>query len=333
MSWGSEGLDGGQGMPLEIQIALANALQRDPWFCVPVQAEDTYVTNMFALIQSTLDSNLTPRVEMGNECWNGGFGAQQAYEYAHAADYGGTVWYDHYAGRCVEVFALARAECPRVIRVVGTQTQASAATTIAIMNNPHASPPVYTVADEVAIAPYFVNEAVALSTVTHESWAADPQLFFDQIYAVDLPNCISDLAGNYNWLAANYPSIPLVGYEGGNQLVKTDSERFNSTIDNGYKVIMRDSRMYDLYLDWLTGISPYLVFVCHYHHCGVWGAPGLGYFGAQRYYLDTEGDTPKLDALMDWAAANEDASDFDYADPSLSCAVRYASFYANNRAP
>ena len=56
----------------ETVIAAANALNRDPWINVPVQASDEYVTNLATLFRDTLNSNLNLYVEYGNELWNFG---------------------------------------------------------------------------------------------------------------------------------------------------------------------------------------------------------------------------------------------------------------------
>ena len=54
----------------ETVIAAANALGRDPWINIPVQANDEYVTNLATLLRDTLAPNLNVYVEYGNELWN-----------------------------------------------------------------------------------------------------------------------------------------------------------------------------------------------------------------------------------------------------------------------
>jgi hypothetical protein len=54
----------------ETVIDAANALNRDPWINVPVQASDDYVTNLATLFRDRLNANLNVYVEYGNELWN-----------------------------------------------------------------------------------------------------------------------------------------------------------------------------------------------------------------------------------------------------------------------
>ena len=60
-------------VPFETMIALSNLTQADPWFCVPHQANNDFITNMATLIKDEVASNLTVYVEYSNEVWNGGF--------------------------------------------------------------------------------------------------------------------------------------------------------------------------------------------------------------------------------------------------------------------
>ncbi len=304
------------------------------------------MTNFAALVQSTLNAHLIPRFQLGNESWNPSFDAQFNIEQNRARALwtnngwpasGFTApaeWYDYYAYRTVQMSALVKAACPRALHVVDTQAQSSAAAASAVLMNTHAETPVYSVTDEFAVASYFVTEiAGGQSTAVHESWCANPQLFFDFLYTYELPAAFGCITGIYNWLQTNLPSrtFDFVGYEGGQQLFKLDSERSNATINNGYLAFQRDARMGTIYTDWLTGIAPYLTYMLHYHHAGNWYGSDTGAFGAQRYFLDTEGPIPKLDALRAWAAAHETSAN--YSDASLTCAVRFLSFYQEGYAP
>ena len=54
----------------ETVIDAANALGRDAWINIPVQANDEYVTNLATLVRDRLAPNLAVYVEYGNELWN-----------------------------------------------------------------------------------------------------------------------------------------------------------------------------------------------------------------------------------------------------------------------
>jgi len=61
------------GMPVEVLCALSNKLNVSPWFCLPVMADDDYVTNWATTIKNNLNSNLVAYLELSNEVWNGGY--------------------------------------------------------------------------------------------------------------------------------------------------------------------------------------------------------------------------------------------------------------------
>ncbi|NET57406.1 MAG: cellulose-binding protein, partial [Symploca sp. SIO2E6] len=58
------------GPPVEIMVELANRLQVDPWFNLPHQATDEYITKFAQIVKDNLDPNLTIYLEYSNEVWN-----------------------------------------------------------------------------------------------------------------------------------------------------------------------------------------------------------------------------------------------------------------------
>lgn len=64
---------GAGGVPLEIQVACANAAGCDAWFCIPHLADDDYARRAAVLVRDTLAPGLKAYVELSNECWNGQF--------------------------------------------------------------------------------------------------------------------------------------------------------------------------------------------------------------------------------------------------------------------
>ncbi len=62
-----------QGVALELQIDLCNALDRDGWFCVPHLADDDYVRRFAELLAERLEPQRTAWIEYSNEVWNGQF--------------------------------------------------------------------------------------------------------------------------------------------------------------------------------------------------------------------------------------------------------------------
>jgi hypothetical protein len=78
------------GAPVEIMVALANKLKANPWFNIPHQATDEYITNFAKIVKEKLDPSLTAYVEHSNEVWNWQFGQAQ-----YANQQGRAKWGDH----------------------------------------------------------------------------------------------------------------------------------------------------------------------------------------------------------------------------------------------
>lgn len=62
------------GMALETMIELANALDADPWFNMPFQADDDFVRQFATTVRNRLETGRKVYVEWANEVWNFGWG-------------------------------------------------------------------------------------------------------------------------------------------------------------------------------------------------------------------------------------------------------------------
>lgn len=74
-------------VPVEVQVALANETQTDPWLNVPTLADDDHVRQLATYVRDHLDPGLTLHLEYGNEVWNWGFFASH-----YALDQGDKLW-------------------------------------------------------------------------------------------------------------------------------------------------------------------------------------------------------------------------------------------------
>ena len=93
-----------QGVPMEIMIALANALNADPWFTLPHLSEDGLVRDFAMLAHADLNAGLVAHVEFSNEVWNWQFAqAQWAEEQGKALWHQDGTWVQFYARRAAEV--------------------------------------------------------------------------------------------------------------------------------------------------------------------------------------------------------------------------------------
>lgn len=60
------------GVPIEVQVQLANRINANYWYNYPTFANDNFVTSARDLILSTLNSQASALEEWSNECWNFG---------------------------------------------------------------------------------------------------------------------------------------------------------------------------------------------------------------------------------------------------------------------
>ena len=116
------------GVPMEIQIALANTLQADPWFTLPHLASDALIADYATLAHETLDPALNAHVEYSNEVWNWQFAQTRWAEDQGLARWGQKeTWVQFYALRAMQAMAIWTGVYgpdagTRLTRVIGTQT-------------------------------------------------------------------------------------------------------------------------------------------------------------------------------------------------------------------
>ncbi len=115
------------GVPMEVMVALANALNADAWFTIPHLAEDALVRDMASIAETGLNPALRAYVEFSNEVWNWQFTqAAWADGQAKARWNQPDAWVQFYALRAAEVadiWAATYADAPeRLVRVIGVQT-------------------------------------------------------------------------------------------------------------------------------------------------------------------------------------------------------------------
>ena len=129
------------GVPIEVEVALANKTGTNMWLDVPTYASDDYVRQMAAYVHDHLDPSLSLHLEYSNEVWN--FGFQQSHYasdqadklWAVDADHNGKIegaehfgpgWVTWYGYRAAQVASIANqvygADAGRLHNVLGTQT-------------------------------------------------------------------------------------------------------------------------------------------------------------------------------------------------------------------
>ncbi len=117
-----------KGVPVEIMVALSNALDADPWFTLPHMADDDYVRRFAEIVRDGLETDRQVWAEFSNEVWN-----WQFYQAAWAEEQGMArwgekyKWVEYYALRATEVAAIwtevfGKDAEARLVRVISTQT-------------------------------------------------------------------------------------------------------------------------------------------------------------------------------------------------------------------
>ena len=121
-----------EGVPVEAMVQLANEIDADPWFTMPINASDDYVRGFAQYVRQHLEPGLKVHVELSNEVWNWSF-PQAAYAKKSAEKEFGpdAKWLEWYGKRSAEVGAIwnevfgepatGTGDPGRVIVVFGTQ--------------------------------------------------------------------------------------------------------------------------------------------------------------------------------------------------------------------
>ncbi len=312
-----------RGVPIEVQIALANRLRADPWFTVPHLASDALILDLATAVHDGLDPGLRAHVEFSNEVWNWQF-AQATWAEAEGKKRWGQdgTWLQFYGLRAARMAGIWREVFgpdakSRLVTVIATQTGAKG-TEIPILDAPLAvaeglPPPVLSF-DAYAVTGYFAallgSEAKApmVRQWLAESAAADPAHPYAKAFARaaaelqsgaesgDPEDTLTQLLGNtlpYQASVAADRGLRLMMYEGGSHVVGYGPMVDDPDLTAFFTALNYAPEMGALYDQLLSGWSmlsdaPFNAFVDTYHP-GKWGS-----WGALRHLGD---DNPRWKAL------------------------------------
>ncbi|WP_293100102.1 cellulose-binding protein [Moorena sp. SIOASIH] len=311
----------GKGVPVEIMVKLANRIGADPWFNMPHQATDDYITNFAKIVKDTLDPNLTVYVELSNEVWNWQF--QQA-NYALAQ--GQARWGKHKGDAYMQWYGMRTAQMSdiwknvfgsdsnKVVSVMATHTVwlglENAALDCPLWVAEGNAPCYQHSIDAFAIAGYFngsLNAEENESTI--ESWLNEPDggvsKAFKQIKSGGLLPTDEDYESltdtyklfNYHQQVADKRKLQLVVYEGGQHLVNSDNQKLTEF----FIELNRHPEMYKIYTQLLNewknhngGLFMHFSDIKKPTKWGSWGA-------LEHVYQKS---SPKYDALIDFIDQN-----------------------------
>ena len=285
------------GIAPEVLIDLANRTHSNAWFCVPHRADDGYARELGRLVRARLDPELTARVELSNEVWNGifeqwGYARDEGLRRGFAED-DGLAQIRWYARRSAEIWAAfdeGHGERSRVIHVLGTHVE-----------NPWVAEQMLEIADvrealdELAIAPYFgallgPDSADAVLAEGGEGLLARLDAAIDPV----LERVAQHVA------LAEPLGARVVAYEGGQHLVAVGGLEDNERVQEMLHACNRDPRMRTLYARYLAGWREAggALFV-HFVNLGGWGR--YGSWGALEHPQQEVQSAPKWMALERFA--------------------------------
>ncbi|MEZ4685799.1 MAG: Ig-like domain-containing protein [Bacteroidia bacterium] len=273
------------GVAYEYIAAMCNRFYKDPWICIPHQADSMYIVNMARFLRDSLDPCLTIYVEYSNEVWNGIFAQNQyAANQASALGYIGQPWelsWKYTARRSADIFHIFLqefgADSSRFVRVIPAWAANDWVTDYIIdrFEEPQYNP--WGVkADAVAIAPYFgggiadriASSGMAASTTVNNLLDSMSQALYEAYAWMDACKAVADTH-----------NLSLLAYEGGQHLVTYAPYNNDTAYVNKLLDVNRHARMGDFYCDYFdywfdsTQADLFCIFSSHgnYSKYGAWG--------------------------------------------------------------
>ena len=284
-----------RGVPVEVQVDLANLLGADAWFNIPHTADDDYVRQFAVAVRDRLDPDLKVYVEHSDEIWNYVYPVAaysrergQALGLATDPDRAALYYNSLRSMRIFEIFADVFSR-ERLVRVLASQ-----------FGNPWVSEQQLDFRDTaahtdvLAVAPYFGIRRPQLAAAA--SYSLDR--LFTELRDRTLPEVRGMMERNVE--IARRHGVGLVAYEGGQNLVAMGPDR--ARLAPLFLAANRDPRMADLYdrylRDWNEVVGTTFV---HLANCFAHGGQGgSGYFGSLEYIDQPRGEAYKYDALQRW---------------------------------
>lgn len=277
-----------RGVALEYMVSLAAQLGADPWFTVPLRADDEYYRNFAMYVRDYLPVDRQVYIEVSNEVWNAGFPqskeatrlGQIIYPSANlieATDY-------YYADRVRKVMSIWKEVFGtdmkrRVVRVLSSQAVYPQRAENSLRHRD-----TWRSVDAVAIAPYF-GEGIQVISATGDArlreLAAKGPAYVDKAIAS---------ARASKAVAAKF-GLPLIAYEAGpdfagyNPVAVADSEKWRASPEL--------ASLYKSYLDrWQREIGGLIV---------LYDSAGKDAFGHKLYTGQPIAEAPLMRTALDFA--------------------------------
>jgi len=314
---------------VEDMVELANTTKTNPWFNMPHQATDEYVTNFAQYVKENLDPELKVYLEYSNEVW-GGFGQgwwveqQGKTEFADSKEGNFAKRMDWFSQRTTEVTQIwdevYQEEKERVIGVMGAQAanlwMGRRVLDYNWTDNP-LSHEEYGI-DAIAIGPYFgryLGKPYFAAQMREWLDSDDPDLPLDNLFKEITEGGVlkhgpakgkGALQEAYNW-TKNYltlteeQDLDLFAYEGSQHVTGIYGAQYNKAIADLFIAANQDSRMGEIYQKYFSTLDQLGVDlsinhndVSRYNRWGSWGT-------LENIHQE---DSPKYNALKSLTAKN-----------------------------
>lgn len=287
------------GASVERMVDLANALHADPWFNIPHEASDDWVTCHAEVVAARLDPGLTPRYEFSNETWNPVFRAYHdlAAE-AITAGLGADEFegiqlrtgerHAHVMGLVSKVFAGAGR---RFIRVMAGQ-----AANAWVLETRLSARGARDATDEIAVAPYLTLRDNPFDAAVARGLASKTAEDILQLLDDALDHDIAGWLDEHRRLSER-SGLPLVAYEGGQHLVGDPS---NDSLTELFTAANRSTGMAALYRRYLEAWAFSTDNHLFMHFSDIGPATQYGSWGALEHW--GERTSPKYEELVRFAS-------------------------------
>lgn len=286
------------GASVERMVDLANAVGADPWFTVPHEASDDWITCHARVVAERLAPALTPRYEFSNETWNPAFRAYHDLAEQSARSGRGGDEFERIQIRTGERHTAVMRVVGAVFRAAGrplTRVLAGQAANAWVVETRLGASGTRDLTDEIAIAPYLTlpgnpmesAEARALARRSPDAILAALDSALDNDVATWITEHVA-LAGR--------TGLRLVAYEGGQHLVGDPN---NDGLTELFTTVNRSPGMGERYRRYLTRWAQATGNALFMHFTDVGPPSRYGAWGASESW--NANSSPKLEALVAFA--------------------------------
>lgn len=278
------------GVAIEHMVELAKQTNSDPWFSIPWNADEEYVTRFAQYVHDNLPPSRKVYVELDNEVWNYAYPvttrAREEGE-ARGLGTGHTAVLRRYAQKIVPVMKIwsrVFADRPgQLVRVAATQhvNPSSAEEVLAFGNTAQ-------FVDALATAPYFGHD---LFNRTPPNATMD-----ERMLAIGLSEQENLEFSRQNRAIAQRYGKRYVTYESGQHIITSDLPLQAS--------IQRHPKMYDIHRKFLADWDSMGGGDLNMLMAATGGISWSGAWGLKEYIGQPLSETPKLRAVLDYASGN-----------------------------